>query len=136
MFTELQTTQSLTRSLQLISHLPRRSIVVNSAFLQRCSEAFALQVAELNRLLGTLKLELPGEEIFSHHLGHGLSVHEQAATDFGKEIGRQLALPEGEGLFHHEVFAFIQEDSGLVAMRLNGSDFLHFHHHGKRFIPK
>ena len=35
-------------------------------FLQRGPEAFALQVAELDRLLGALKLELPGEEIFSH----------------------------------------------------------------------
>jgi hypothetical protein len=76
-------------------------------FLKRCPEAFALEVAEFNRLLGALKLELPAEEIFSHDLGNGLTIHEQSATDFGKEIRGQLALPEGEGLFHHEVFAFV-----------------------------
>ena len=108
----------------------------NSAFLQRGSEAFALEVAELDRLLGALEVKLPAEEIFSHHLGNRLRVHEQAATDFREESGRQLAFPEGEGLFHHEGFAFIQEDSGVVAMRLNGSDFPDFYHHGKRFIPK
>jgi len=40
--------------------------MVNSTFLQHGPEAFALQVADLNRLLGALKLELPAEEIFSH----------------------------------------------------------------------
>jgi len=45
-------------------------------FLQRCAEAFALKVTELNRLIGTLQLELPCEEIFFYHLGNGLSVHD------------------------------------------------------------